>query len=359
MGGTARNRRRRRLLGVAAVLTALGALPPVQARGKAAAVLADAVGSPFPRPFAAEATRREVTLDGVIGDLYDAGPLAAPILLLPGAAPKGRHDPRVQQVSRALARADRSVFVPDLELSKTTFERVDIDRIVRSVAALAERTPWRKVVILGFSYGGAFALIAAADERARDRIEVVATFGSYFDLVSVLQAATTGVSTVGGQTRAWQAHAKAREVVRDVVVRMVDPTDADTLQAVFAGARDPGTLSPSARSAYDLATNTDPARTAALAAGLDARARGLLADFSPSTVAARITVPVVALHSEDDPLVPYAELLRLRAALPEAETLTVRSFQHVDLQAGGSRAALVRDVVTAWRFTSAILDRQE
>jgi len=144
-----------------------------------------------------------------------------------------------------------------------------------------------------------------------------------------------------------------------VVVRMVEPAEADSLEEVFAGTRDASSLSDSARSAYDLATNTDPGRTAPLAAGLDARARGLLADFSPSTMAARITVPVVALHSEDDPLVPYAELLRLRAALPGAQTMTVQSFQHVDLQAGGSRTALVRDVVTAWRFTSAILDRQE
>jgi pimeloyl-ACP methyl ester carboxylesterase len=360
MGGTAESRRRRRrLLGVAAVVTALGALPPLQARGKAAAVLAEAVGAPFPRPFAAEVIRREVTLDGVTGDLYDAGPLSAPILLLPGAAPQGRHDPRVQKVSRALARAERTVFVPDLELSKTTFDRVDIDRIVRSVTALEARPPRRKVVVLGFSYGGAFALIAAADERARERIEVVATFGTYFDLVGVLQAATTGVSTVGGQARTWQAHPKAREVVREVVVRMVEPAEADSLEEVFAGTRDASSLSDSARSAYDLATNTDPGRTAPLAAGLDARARGLLADFSPSTMAARITVPVVALHSEDDPLVPYAELLRLRAALPGAQTMTVQSIKHVDLQAGGSRTALVRDVVTAWRFTSAILDRQE
>lgn len=360
MGGTAQSRRRRRgLLGVAAVLTALGALPPVQARGKAAAVLAEAVGAPFPRPFAAEVSRREVTLDGVTGDLYDAGPLAAPILVLPGAAPKGRHDPRVQQVSRALARADRTVFVPDLELSKTTFDRVDIDRIARSVAALAERPPWRKVVILGFSYGGAFGLVAATDERAREHIALVATFGCYFDLVGVLQAATTGQSTVGTVTRSWRAHEKAREVVREVVVRLVEPAAADSLQAVFDGTRDPDTLSGSARSAYDLASNTDPARTAEIAAGLDARARGLLADFSPSTVASRISVPVVALHSEDDPLVPYAELLRLRAGLPDARTLTVRSFQHVDLQAGGSRTALVQDVVTTWRFTSAILAAQE
>jgi pimeloyl-ACP methyl ester carboxylesterase len=359
MGGTAQSRRRRRLLGVAAVVTALGALPPVQARGKAAAVLADAVGAPFPRPFAAETARREVTLDGVTGDLYEAGPLAAPILLLPGAAPKGRHDSRVQQVARALARADRTVYVPDLELSKTTFDRVDIDRIVRSAAALHARPPYRRVVVLGFSYGGAFGLIAAADERAHGHIALVATFGCYFDLVSVLQAATTGQSTVGDETRAWQAHEKAQEVVREVVVRLVDPADAESLRAAFTGTRDPDTLTGSARSAYDLATNTDPDRTAALAAGLDPRARGLLADFSPSSVASRITVPVVALHSEDDPLVPYAELLRLRAGLPGARTMTVQSFRHVDFQAGGSRAALARDVVTTWRFTSALLAAQE
>jgi pimeloyl-ACP methyl ester carboxylesterase len=148
-------------------------------------------------------------------------------------------------------------------------------------------------------------------------------------------------------------------VLHEVALRLVPPAEAPALTAVFGGAADADALSGAARAAYDLVTNTDPSCTYQLAAALDTGARRLLADFSPATVAARITAPVLALHSVDDPLVPYAELLRLRAALPAARTMTVRSFEHVDLRGGGSRVELVRDVLTAWRFTAALLAAQE
>jgi hypothetical protein len=86
----------------------------------------------------------------------------------PAQRPKGGHDPRVQQVSRALAGAGRTVFVPDLELSRTTFDRIDIDRVVPVGPGAARAQPAAGgVAVLGFSYGGSLALVAAADPRVR------------------------------------------------------------------------------------------------------------------------------------------------------------------------------------------------
>jgi pimeloyl-ACP methyl ester carboxylesterase len=349
------------LTGLAAVAGALVGVGLAGTPTTAAALLAEAVGAPLPRrPAAGRVARADVVLDGVAGDLYDPGRSAPALVLLPGAAPKGRYDPRVQQVSRALAGAGRTVFVPDLELSRTTFDRIDIDRVVRSVVALHARNPAAGgVAVLGFSYGGSLALVAAADPRLCGLLASVATFGCYFDLVGVIQGATTGRSTVGGVEHPWRAHPQAARVMRDVALRLVPPGDVAALRAVFAGSADPGCLPPAGRAAYDLVTNGDPARTFPLAAELHPGAYRLLADFSPATVATRISAPVVALHSVDDPLVPYAELLRLRAGLPAARVMTVHSFEHVDLRGGGSRAELVRDVLTAWRFTAALLAAQE
>lgn len=349
------------LTGLGAVAGALVGLRLAGTPTTAAVVLAEAVGAPLPRrPAARRVTRAGRTLDGVTGDLYDPGWRAPALVLLPGAAPKGRHDVRVQQVSRSLAGAGRSVFVPDLELSRTTFDRVDIDRVARAVPELHARNPGAGgVALLGFSYGGALALVAAADPRVGGLLASVATFGCYFDLVGVIQGATTGGSIVAGVHHPWRAHPQAARVMREVALRLVPPGEEAALTAVFAGTGRPGSLSPASRAAYDLVGNTDPARTYDLAAALHPDARRLLADFSPSTVVARISAPVIALHSVDDPLVPYAELLRLRAALPSARTLTVRSFEHVDLRGGGRRAELARDVVTAWRFTAALLAAQQ
>jgi pimeloyl-ACP methyl ester carboxylesterase len=334
-------------------------LPPVQARGKAAAVLADGIGLGLPRPFAPTVTRVETRVDGVLGDLWSPGWAAPSIVLLPGAAPRGRADPRVVAVARALARAGRVVFVPEMRLYQSRFEDADIADVARATAALRARTG-AQVVLLGFSFGGSFALLAAAHPLARPHIAAVATFGSYFDLRGVLQAGTTGVSIVAGRREAWRAHPRALEVIRDLATVLT----AQPERAVLAAAlRDPGAdvagLPPGARAAYDLVTNTDPALTYPLADRLDATGRAVLADFSPASVAAHITAPVVAMHSRDDPLVPYGELRRLGHGLPAAEVRTVSSFRHVDLQAGGSVGAVTRDLWAVWSFASTVLTAQE
>lgn len=334
-------------------------LPPVQARGKAAAVLADGIGLGLPRPFAPPVTRVEARIDGVLGDLWSPGWSAPSIVLLPGAAPQGRGDPRVVAVARALARAGRVVFVPEMRLYQARFEHADLAAVTRATAALRERSGAR-VVLLGFSFGGSFALLAAAHPLARPHVAAVATFGSYFDLRGVLQAATTGVSVVGGRREAWRAHPRAAEVIRDVATALTaEPERAALAAALRDPSADPVALPAGARAAYDLISNTDPARTFALAARLDATGQALLTDFSPASVAARITVPVVAMHSRDDPLVPYGELLRLENALPAAATRTVSSFTHVDLHAGGSVGPVARDLWEVWSFASTVLTAQE
>ncbi|MGH2819229.1 MAG: hypothetical protein ACRDJ5_01105, partial [Actinomycetota bacterium] len=117
-------------------LAGLGFLPPVQARARSLAVLSETLGIPFPRPFAAPFARREVTLDGVTGHLYTPPSPAPGILLLPGAAPQGKDDPRIVRVASSIARSKRVVFVPDLLLSQRRLEEEDVDRIVRSALAL-------------------------------------------------------------------------------------------------------------------------------------------------------------------------------------------------------------------------------
>jgi pimeloyl-ACP methyl ester carboxylesterase len=338
-----------------------GFLPAVQARGKALAVLAEAVGIDFPRPFADDIRRTDVSLDGVTGHLYTPDHPAPAILLLPGAAPLGKDDPRAVRLARALARAGRVVFIPDLILFERRLEIEDLDRIVRSALALSSHPAAEgEVSLLGISYGGSFALVAAADERLRGHLTQVATFGAYWDLVGVIQAVTTGASLVDGVRVPWQGHPMAGAILEEAVTRLGPAESRDQLQAALASG-DPNELPQEARAVFELLRNRDPERTRDLAAGLPPGLRELFAAFSPSSVADGIEAPVVAMHSTDDPAVPYGELIRLRINLPETRVVTVSSFRHVDpsTSAPGGWTSLVADAWDAWRFTSWILAAQE
>lgn len=362
MAGASRRRRWPWIVGgLAAAVIVAGLFPAVQARGKALAVLAEAVGIGFPRPLAEDITRTDVSLDGVTGHLYSPQDPAPPIVLIPGAAPLGKDDPRAVRLARSLARADRTVFIPDLTLYERRLAAEDLDRIVRSTLAL-ESHPSAKgeVMLLGISYGGSFALVAAADERLHGRLAQVATFGAYWDLVGVIQAVTTGTSLVDGARIPWQGHPMARSILEEAVVRLAPEASRPRLRAALASG-DPARLSPDARALFELLRNQDPGRTRELAAGVPRELRELLAGFSPSSVGERVVAPVVAMHSTDDPAVPFGELLRLRRALPEARAVTVSSFRHVDPSASapGGWTAVVADAWDAWRFTSWILEAQE
>jgi pimeloyl-ACP methyl ester carboxylesterase len=346
----------RRLSFVAVALTALGTMPVAQARAKAVAVIAEGLGLSFPRPFAAEVTREEVELGGVAGDLYGGSEPWPAIVLVAGAAPDGKDDARIVRLARALARAGRTVFVPQLALADKRFETADIDALVVSVLELAKRHPAR-IVMFGFSYGGSFALLAAADDRLDVSLGQVATFGAYFDLVGVAQAVTSGTSLVDGRRVPWDAHPRAADVFRDVVLELAGPGAREGLEAALDGA-EAAELDGATRAVYDFLTNEDPEQTYALAARLPQPMIDTLRTFSPATIAGEIEAEVVALHSTDDPLVPFGEALRLVAAMPDASLETVSLFSHVNLT-DGSPMRRASDLLATWRFASRILSAQE
>lgn len=346
----------------AATLAVIGLalLPPIQARGKAVALLAEAVGAQLPRPFAPEIRRREVTLDGVAGHLYVPDRPSPPILLVLGAAPGGPDDPRAVRLARSVARTGRVVFAPRLTLADRRFDDADLDRIVRSVLALDRlRLTAGPVVMLGISYGGSYALVASSDPRLAGRVAQVAVFGAYFDLVGVIQAVTTGASLVDGRLVRWEGIPSARAILEEYAIRLAPEASREDLRAVLGGRGVPAALDRGARAVYELLANRDPARTDDLAAALSPDARSLLARFSPVSVADRIRVPVIALHSTDDPAVPYGEAIRLTSHLPQTRLITVRTFRHVDLQTATGWVGLLADLWDAWRFASWLLEPQE
>jgi pimeloyl-ACP methyl ester carboxylesterase len=343
---------------LALLLAAVVLVPGVRAVAKAPFVLGDVLGAPLPRPWAPPVERTVAEVGRVVVDRYSPGSAAPPVLVVPGAAPAGRDDPRVVSLATAVARAGRQVVVPELALYRQRLDLDDVDRVVQVAEALCP--PGGGLVLVGFSYGGSLALVAAADERVAACIDLVATFGAYADLVGVVQAAATGVSVVDGVEHPWRGvdESLARRVLYDAAGEFVPAEQRDPLRRALAE-RDPGGLSPAGRVVYEMVTTEDPERVRTLAERLPPRGAAVVEAFSPVAVSHRVSARVLAAHAVGDPAVPYAELLRLRQAFPAAETMTVRSFDHVDPAAGGGPGTRVVDGLTAVEFVHDVLRPQE
>lgn len=356
-------RHSRRLLAITVAVATVAAAwlaPASRARVTAAATVAEALDLPLWRPFAPTVTTRSTALAGHDADLYSGRRGAPPVVLVPGAAPAGRQDRRVVDLARVLARADRDVVVPELAVYGEDLVEEDVERLVDIVLDLAGDRG--QVVLVGISFGGSLALVAAADPRLEDRVAGVATFGAYADLVGVLQAATTGVSVVDGRVMPWDGDPRAQQIVQEQLIGLLPAEAARAVRAALDGDLPVGRLPPDLAAVHDLLTNDDPDRVHLLAAQLPPSVRARLEAVSPVAVADRLQgVPVVAMHAREDPVIPYGEVVRLASALPHARVLTVEGLGHAELQVTRPRGWLgaLGDLRTLWTFSSRTLRWQE
>jgi pimeloyl-ACP methyl ester carboxylesterase len=330
-------------------------------RGKGLAVLAESAGYAFPRPFAKRVTQSRVQLtEGVEGDLYDPGVLAPPLLLVPGGAPRGAEDPAMIRLARSFAGARRRVFVPDLALSRQTFEWSDIEALRASVLALrgSSGEP-RSVGMVGLSYGGSFGLIAAEDPDVAAALSFVAVFGSYVRLMNVIQGITTGANLVDGRVVAWQAAPEARGLLAKGAVALSPPEERDGLMRALESGYPDG-LAFGARAVFDMVKNTDPKRTQALADRLPEAFRETIARFSPDAHLNGFRVPLFIMQSTDDLATPPAEAELMHRLVPGSRLVKLEFFQHV--RPGGAEAPLagrLQDIRRSWSFVSWVLCAQE
>jgi len=362
--------RRRGLIGL--VVLALVALiaQPLRLRVVAAATVADSLDLAVPRPFAAEVERHDTTVAALEADVYappasgwDDGPPSAAagsvVVLIPGATPAGRDDRRVVALAEAFARSDRVVVVPELEVYDEDLVPEDIERIIRLVRALSEMHG--PVVLTGISFGGSLALVAAADPGLADRVALVGTFGAFADLAGVIQAATTGVAIVDGERFPWDADPRAEDVVREQILRLLAPDERERLTAALEGEVPPDTLPADLRATYDLLVNDDPEAVSDLVADLPRTIQDRLATVSPARAAAELGVPLIALHARDDPVIPYGELHRLGTVYPQAELMSLTTFDHVGIDPDREVRWWVtaRDLWVTTRFVAEVLAAQD
>jgi pimeloyl-ACP methyl ester carboxylesterase len=260
----------------------------------------------------AEPTVEPLAVPGVEADLYRGAECAGPwpgracsLVLVHGLAPEGKNDPRLRRAARLLARAGFAVAVPTVRgLTRLRLDEADVATVAATIGAMPA-----PVRVVGVSVGAGPALLAATDDRIRDRVAVVLTLGGY---------------------------ASARELARFYVTARPE-------QARDFAAANPDWMDASAREA--LATGRLDDLSPDLQRRLDA--------LSPELAVGRLRARLLIVHGRDDPAVPFSESLRLAAAAREKahRVVIIGGITHVEggaLRRGG-------DLGQLWTVTRELL----
>jgi pimeloyl-ACP methyl ester carboxylesterase len=350
---------RRKGLILVLALTAGYCIQPVKSTTKSVLLLTEMLAPVKPLSLLPDPKVSVVKLKDGKADLYEGRNTMPGVVLVHGVAPGGPADPRIVDVARSLNRLGRTVVAPYLGLGEQRLDRTDTARIRQSIDYLAEKTG-EKVMVLAFSFGAAFSLVAMEDEPGvQDKVLEMATVGTYFDLVHLLQGVTAGrVNAPGGATDEWSPDPRAGKAVTEFLANYLPSDDEKALVEAY-DERQPDGLNPASRAIYDLMVNTDPARTRDLVAALPAGLGDLISDLSPAARIGRIRIPIQAMHSRQDPAAPPSESALLVASLEEPATgrLTrVGSFRHVTPAKG---LGLLKDVGPLVGFVSRVFGVQD
>jgi dienelactone hydrolase len=286
------------------------------------------------------------------GRLYWPGDEREPpgIVLLHGVHFKGIDEPRLRAFALTIAASGVAVLTPELrELCDYRIDVSSVGAIASAAHVLATElgsTRPARVGVMGLSFAGGLAIIAAAGQETAADISFVVSVGGHDDLSRVLRFfATDRIERPDGSVEHMHAHDYGPVVLVYSHVGDFFPAD-DTavardalrlwLHEDFAGAREVARgLSPGARARIDLVFGHRVSELAPELLAEIGRLEPELAAVSPSAVLARVRVPVFVLHGAGDNVIPATEALWLAHDLPPRllrASLVSDAIQHVELQ---------------------------
>jgi len=243
------------------------------------------------------------------------------VLIVIGAAPRARYDPRAVRLAEGVARMGYVAMLPVLpHLSRKILTPDDTEVVIDSFRYL-QRQPFvepQRVAVLGFSVGQGLAFAAAADPSIRDDVRVLASFGGYYDIEDVITSITTRTIDVDGQRRPWSVDPWAEEVLRTSLIYLV-PQESERRLLVAALDGDGGVavedLSPTTRLVFAVLSNDDPVRAPQLLAQAPPPLATVLRQLSPRTYLDQIRAEVFIIGSRGDDLIPFTQSHLLRDSL--------------------------------------------
>lgn len=269
------------------------------------------------------------------------------ILLVHGIHHLAIDDPRFVNLARALSGAGYAVLTPLLaSLADYHVDASSIDKIGDSAHWLDARLGTGPVTVIGVSFGGGLALLAAADPRYARDVRAIGVIGGYEDLARVSRfLATSEEEFPDGRVVPAPAHDYGAAVfVYDHLNQFFAPSDlAPAREALrFYLWEQPEKAKPwlsqlttAGRVKMDalFARRIDLLRPEILAAIQADQTE--LAALSPHGKIAGLRVPVFMLHGSGDTVIPPAESLWLAREVPSddlRDVLITSVFSHVDIK---------------------------
>lgn len=293
---------------------------------------------PSAKPDARVTEQRDLRgTDGTLYDLYRPAKgrtVRGVVLALHGLTRSGQRDARLVHFARQLAVSGVICATPRLPgLAACRFWGSDIDALVDVIDAVAQQTGQRCGVI-GFSCGGSYALVAAADPRVAERVRFVLSFGAYHSLRTLFEGFLAESERVPANEAEWDEHIFLRLVIAD------QHGEELGLSSELRSAIDDLL----GRYCHDSSRDEKHAFYQRELVGLDLLPLGL-ARLTPETLAALspagrlegLQGTVSLIHDTADPLIPPAQAEALHAelkVLPDPERfhlLITPLVSHVDL----------------------------
>ncbi|MEQ8345612.1 MAG: hypothetical protein RIB84_17525 [Sneathiellaceae bacterium] len=310
-------------------------------------------------PFAAGSRRHDADLYHPTG--WRPGPA---LVLVPGASPQGRDDPRLVAFAGTLAKAGFRVLVPEIPaLRRMTLSAADADIIADALRHLADSQQAGEGRFLGLvavSYAVGPAMLAAHRPGLAEDVDVLVGIGGYHDVEAVATWFTTGWHRVpadgtggAGGPGAWQQGQPDSFgkwlFLRANAGRVREPSDRAVLAEIAERRlRDPDAgltdlvprLGAEGRAVLAFLTNRDPSLVPGLIAGLPAPVRAEMAALDLARRDFGAAGPhLILVHGRHDRIIPHGQSLALAAAMrgadgeSRAELHLVDGIGHVD--AGG------------------------
>jgi pimeloyl-ACP methyl ester carboxylesterase len=346
-----------------AVMLAVIAEPFVHAHLQSVAVLDLVANKPVPtllhRLVSEPVTIQELSLSSSTGAIrariyipHDH-PDAPAMVVLHGVHYLGIDEPRLIAFSSAMASCGLRVLTPELPGIK------DYHVGANSIATIGDAAQWmsahdgnRPVGVMGLSFSGGLALMAAADPRWHASIKFVVAIGSQDEMSRVATFYRTGADALpGGGVEKLKPHDYGPLVLEyESLEDFVPAADVSALRAVLrAHLYEDGPAEKAALAAltpaqlaeaHALMDTTSPATRALLAHSETLHIEDM-AGVSPHGHLQQLTTPVYLLHGAGDDIIPSAETRWMAEELPSASLkaeLISPVLSHVNLDGANPTA---------------------
>ncbi len=344
------------LIGSGLVVLLLACWPFFKDHLKAIAVLQIVSGKPVPALIAdvvaEKITSEDVTLavesGRVRGRLYMpvGKPNAPAMVVLHGVHHLGIDEPRLEAFASAMASCGVRVLTPELpDIKDYHVDSTSIKTIGETTAWFAQRTGG-PVGVMGLSFSGGLALVAAADPLYKPEFKFVFAVGSQDSMGRVAQYYRTGADErPNGTTELLPAHEYGPLVLEyEYVEDFVPPQDIAVIRSVLRAhlyedkqAEETAALKLDPRQkleALDL-MDASSVKTRTLIAQATVKHAAEMAGLSPRGRLKTMTTPVYLLHGQADNIIPSAETLWMASELPSVTLqamLVSPVISHIDME---------------------------